>query len=474
MSFDVRVTPQSWTPRGEARVQSDLGRPDLLVFGGIPGEPCKAWVQHEGYNQAIGVWRESEEPDANRVEPPCERYLPCGGCPLMHLNGDGQWEAREALVREALADHGLHQVRIGPRNDSPDGLEDFRHVIKLGAGYSDHGSLRLGAWGRRSRTIVPIPKCNVATETLRRCMSTVAHNVIELDIRPYDPETDQGILRSVVMRQSRTTGEVLVTLVVGRRIRQLVDLAEAIANDVTDITGVWVHVNDEPGNAIFARREDGTIGLKPLVGKAWIEEDLDGISYRIGPGDFFQTNPAMGEVLYRRALEKLGLKHGDSFVDLYCGVGGLALQAARVTGWALGIEGVEGAVTHARESARRNDLTAEFQCGDVFELLPDVSKRLDGRRPVVSVNPARRGLEDGVIDRIIELNPRRIAYISCNPRALARDLARFREQGFELGDVELFNMFPNTPHVEALVILTGVDADAPTKRAPRRRVVRRA
>lgn len=472
MGQDVRVTPESWTARGEVRVHGSHGR-DLLVFGGIPGEPADVWVQHSGQHQALGLWRSSPEPSPHRVEPPCDRYIPCGGCPLMHLDLDGQNRARRALVRAALDGEGLSDVEIGAWHASPDGQEAFRHVVKVGAGFSDRGHVRVGAWGRRTRSIVPIPKCPVATPTLRRVMSAIAHHVIELGIKPYDPESDRGVLRAAVARQSRSTGEVLLTLVVGRRVRTLVDLAEALAQDVTEIVGIWAHVNDEPGNAIYTRDEEGAVGVRPLVGRAWIEDEINEVTYRIGPGDFFQTNPSVAAKLYQRTLDGLALHSSSAFVDLYAGVGGLALQAARRGIWALGVEGVEGAVLRARDTAHRNELHAEFVCGDVSALLPDVKRRLAGRRPVIAVNPARRGLEEGVIERLLDLEPRRIAYISCNPRALAHDLAAFRAAGLQIGEVELFDMFPNTAHVEALVVLTGADPDAPSRPAPKRRVVRK-
>lgn len=472
MSHDVRVTPKAWTHRGEAVVVGDSGKP-LFVFGGIPGEEAVVWVYQMGQNQSLGLWRATSAPSPHRVEAPCERVTPCGGCPLMHLDGTGQWDARASLVRRALDDHGLGDVTVGARHDSPDGQLEFRHVIKLGVGYSDQGSLRVGAWGRRSRSIVPIPHCPVATDTLRRTMSTLAHYIIEHDIRPYDPETERGVLRAIVARQSRTTGEVLITLVVGRRIRQLVDLAEDVANDVTEVAGIWVHINADEGNHIFARDDLGGVRTKPLVGKAWIEETLGDVTYRMGPGDFFQTNPAMAEVLYERTLDRLKVQEGSVVVDLYAGVGGMALQASKRAGWALGVELVEGAVGHARESAHRNGLTAEFINDEVHIALPLVQKRLGQRRPDVVVNPARRGLEEGVIEGLVSLNPRRIAYVSCNPRALARDLAELKHNGFSIGEIELFDMFPNTQHVEALVVLEGPDADAAGGRAPKRRVARR-
>ncbi|MFT7519910.1 MAG: 23S rRNA (uracil1939-C5)-methyltransferase, partial [Kiritimatiellia bacterium] len=194
---------------------------------------------------------------------------------------------------------------------------------------------------------------------------------------------------------------------------------------------------------------------------------------RIGPGDFFQTNPSTADVLYRRTIELLDLQQDEAFLDLYCGVGGLALQGARKTGWAMGIEEVEGAVLHARDAARRNGLSAQFLCGEVREELPQVQKLLGNRGCAISVNPARRGLEEDVIEGIVALKPSRVAYISCNPRAFARDLQAFREAGLEIGEVELFDMFPNTAHVECLVVLRDPTVSQGKVRAPRRRVVRR-
>jgi 23S rRNA (uracil1939-C5)-methyltransferase len=305
-------------------------------------------------------------------------------------------------------------------------------------------------------------------------MKSLAHHAIDLDIWPYDAASGRGVLRSAVLRASRTTGEVLVTLVAGRRNKMLGTLADRIAQGVSQVVGVWLHVNDEPGNAIFVRDGDGVVGVRGLVGKETISETVNGVDYSIGPGDFFQTNPATAEVLYQRTMQRLDLQQGTPVVDLYCGVGGFALQAARRTGWALGIEEVDGAVGRARDTARRNGITgAEFLSDTVLYALPDLVKRLKDVRPVITVNPARRGLEDGVIDGIVGLSPRRIAYISCNARTLARDLQMFRERGYTVGPIDLFDMFPNTPHVETLTILEAPDADAASARAPRRKVVRR-
>ena len=475
MGRRVRVRPTTWMGKGDAMVPDfDRGRP-LMVFGGIPGEEATVDVVHDGRNQSLGLWERSVEPHAHRVSPPCDRYRPCGGCPHMHLNPEGQEGARRALVADCLSEYGLDDVVLGEFHASPDGPRDFRHVIKVAVGVSDRGLLRLGAWGRGSRRVVPIPNCPVAAPVLRETMAALAYHVIDLDLRPYDPRTDRGVIRSIVLRASRATQEVLITLIVGRRVRELSELADRVAGQVANVAGVWMHINTGAGNAIFSRDGEGVIGVRALLGKEVIEDTIAGVRYRVGPGDFFQTNPGTADLLYRRAMERAGIDKTSNVIDLYCGVGGLALAAAaRGAAWVLGAEELEGAVTRARDNARINQLEAAFVTGRVEDSLPDLARRAKGLHPTVMVNPARRGLEPGVLAGIVALKPERVMYVSCSPRAMARDLAGLRAAGLVIGDIEMFDMFPHTPHVECLVTLDNPEVKGqPRRRSPRRTVVRR-
>lgn len=467
---EIRITPEGYLPRGEAyrNEQNHL----LVVWQGIPAEEAEVHLYQRGPHRSLGRWiRPVGAPHPDRVEPPCRRYSPCGGCALMHLTPEGQAKARLSLLAGAFTEVGLPAPKMDPLVPSPDGNTGFRHVVKMAAGYSDMGHIRMGAFGRNSRDIIPIPDCLVATSLLRKTMKVVSHYVIDMEVHPYNPEKETGILRYAVARQSRTTREILLTLVAARRARVIDELAAAIATHLPEAVGIHIHMNDGPGNAIFA--EDGTVvpASTPLTGRMELEEEVAGVRLRLGPGDFFQTNPGVADALYRAVAAQVC--EDAPLVDLYCGVGGMTLAGASRAGWAIGVEELPSAAARARDSASRNRVSAEFVAGKVVEVLPKLHRRLEGTHPTVVVNPARRGLEAGVVDEILALSPARVLYVSCNPRTLARDVKLLSARGFGLVRLTPFDMFPNTSHLEALATLDPVvPPPAAAVRRPHRRVIR--
>jgi len=468
MAHDVTARPNRWLPKGEVLCER-RGNP-LVVWSGIPGERAVVRVVHRGRSQDYGLFVHADEPDPQRVEPPCNRYSVCGGCPLMHLTPVGQERARRSLVRSALDAEGLRGVSLGTFHPSPDGQEGIQHEARLGFGYSDQGHVRVGARGRRDRRLVPIPRCNVLVPPLRHVMVALAHHTIQRSVRPWVDETGAGVLREVILRMSRTTGEVLMTLVAARGIRELRGLAEDVAGQVSSVTGVWLHLNSEPGDKLFSPAEDGTVPARPLLGKETIEERIGGVTYTIGPVDSFHSNPAMEEVRYARALERCALAPEVPVVVLHTGIGGMTLQVAGRSSWVVGVE--ENSVARARENGRRQGLGAEFAIGPLPDVLSDLRRRLGGRSPVVVATPARRGLGMAVVEGILALGARRVVYLSGNPRGMARDLAAFQRAGQRIGEVEMFDAFPNTSRVQCLATVEGGPIEAATGRAPRRKVVR--
>ncbi|MBT3220184.1 MAG: 23S rRNA (uracil(1939)-C(5))-methyltransferase RlmD [Proteobacteria bacterium] len=468
MSHRVTVSPSRWMTRGETIIEAKEGDKPLVIWGGIPGEHSLVQLVHEGRKQVQGIWVSAAEPDPNRVTPPCPKYTTCGACPVMHLTPKGQQKARQELVRQALDKEGLSEVSIAQYHESPVGMRDFRHTIQLSVGHSDTGRLRVGVLGRRKRHLVAIPHCAAVSPVLNRVMASVAHHIIEMDLKPYDPVADTGVLRSVFLRSSHSTNEVLVSLVTGRFPFLLRDFAEALAHSTAEVSGVWVHINSMPSNLIFAP-EDGVIGFRGLVGKQCVEEHVGGLEYLIGPGDSFWENPAMAEVLCARLLARLGVQRQTPYIDLNCGVGGFTLQGAARAGWALGVEAKEGSLARARESAHLNKLQAEFLLGEVEEVLPSLKKRYSSVAPAVVISASRR-LPEGQIDDLAKLNPRKVAYVSKDPKSMAVDLKQFAAQGFQIEPVELFDMYSHTGQVECLAVCSK-EISSP-KRSPRRKLVR--
>ncbi|MEC8424011.1 MAG: hypothetical protein VX000_09550, partial [Myxococcota bacterium] len=235
------VTPQRWSDHGEAVVRHEDGRL-IALWAGIPGEAAHASLVHAGRNRIEARFEApAAGPHAGRRAPPCKRYRACGGCPMMHLTPDWQRRARRATARAAFRAEGLEELVPDEVVPSPDGDTEYRHVVKLSAGRSDHGRPRLGAYMRGSHHVLPIPECNVATPGLREAMKVVSHHFIDLDVRPYDEATGQGTLRHVVMRQSRATGHILVTLVVTAIDKRVRALADRIMEGLGAVVGVSAH-----------------------------------------------------------------------------------------------------------------------------------------------------------------------------------------------------------------------------------------
>jgi 23S rRNA (uracil1939-C5)-methyltransferase len=283
--------------------------------------------------------------------------------------------------------------------------------------------------------------------------------------------TDRGVLRHIVLRQSRASGKMILTLVAGRRPKVLNELAERIEAQIPEVDGVHLHLNTEIGNSIFQVTEDG-IGSRCMAGTSTIEEELGGVRLNIGSGDFFQANPSVADLMVRDVVELVSDERDRPIVDLYCGVGAFTLALAKEHGWGIGIDVVASAVRRAQQNAQKNRISAEFVAGPVEERIADIAVRVAGAAPVVVMDPARRGVEPSVIDAVTELKPSRLIYVSCNATTLARDLVGFVAKGWAIEGMKAYDMFPQTAHLELVVDLRPAVRPQPARSGPRRRKVR--
>jgi 23S rRNA (uracil1939-C5)-methyltransferase len=471
-SEDPLVTPEGWLHRGEAYVSGDGVQ--LAVFGGIPGEQARVRLTgtHRRQDRARWVGAVGRTHPA-RVEPYCDRYVPCGRCPLMHLHPDAQHDVIRGLVQDGITAAELNG-RVDPvlplhPAGATTNRQELQYELNLVAGYSDRQSPRIGVPGHDGRDVVPVPACTMVPETLRETMKVLAHHVRELEIWPWTGKV--GTLRAVQLRCSPITGDVGVLLSVARPSAILSELAIRLASAHPPIAGVAMHISQPPGYT-WERDEDGELGVAMLYGKALLDIAPGGFPMRLGFSDPWPARPDEPALL--DAIAALRGAQGDAALEIGGANGVGALLLAKQTGWAMSLGLPEARARRARENnaaANGTGSGADFVSGPVIEGLATVYGRLEGRRPLVLLNAGTKGIPDEVIDAVLALEPRRVALLGSNPRAFGKNLARLTAN-LRVVRVTPHDVAPNTPFAEVVGVLESDDKSLPTARAPRRKVVR--
>jgi 23S rRNA (uracil1939-C5)-methyltransferase len=428
-----------------AGITAGDARPRLHVAGALPEERVAAVVEHVSAHtpEAWARLETVEAPSAARRSPACRAFGACGGCVLQHLAYDAQVAWKQQRVARALT---AVEGAVAPCVPSPRPL-GYRNRSKLVVGWRD-GRLVLGAYAPRTHEVVDTAGCRIAEPPLDDTAAALAALLDGAGVGVYDERTLTGDLRHVVLRTSHD-GRVLASWVTARPLADGSALARAFRAARPEVIGVVEHVNRGRGNAIFA--SDGG-GDRPLDGEATIDDSVDvggrGIRLRLSGGAFFQANRQVAGLAYAAIVRALAVRPGERVVDAYCGVGGIALALAGVTE-VIGIEVHAGAVADAAASAALNGVTgARFVAGDVAREL-----RAIDRAGVVVLNPPRKGCAPAVLAEVARLAPRAIAYLSCDPDTLGRDLAWLVGRGYRVESVTPYDMLPHTPHVEALALL---------------------
>jgi 23S rRNA (uracil1939-C5)-methyltransferase len=450
----VTVTCVDLDDDGAAVTAAAGDTPRLHIAGALPDERVAAVVEHVSphAHEAWARLAAIEAPSPARCPPACRAFGACGGCVLQHLAYDGQLAWKRARVARALA--GMN-VTVAACVASPRPL-GYRNRSKLVV--ARHGGrLVLGAYAPRSHDVVDTAGCQVAEPPLDDTATGLAALLEHSGVSAYDERTLVGDLRYVVLRASHD-GRVLATWVTTRALPNGPALAVAFQAARPEVIGVVEHINRSRGNAIFAA---DTGQDRVLAGDATIEDrvEVGGLQGRQRPvvrlrfsaSAFFQANRDVAGLAYGAITAALAVRPGERVVDAYCGVGGIALALANAGATeVIGVEAHAGAVADAAASAALNGVTgARFVASDAARALAALD-----RADLVVLNPPRKGCAPDVLAEVVRLGPRAIAYLSCDPDTLARDLAWLGARGYGVGGVTPFDMLPHTTHVEALAILT--------------------
>ena len=441
---ELRIDSLAYGGSGVARYDGFV----VFVRGGVPGDDVRARITKVKRGFAEGVVTELVERSPARVDAPCRHFGVCGGCRFQDLAYEAQVREKERQVRDAL-------VRIGRFVDPPlepivPATSQFGYRNKLEYSFTeteggvDLGFHRAGRWDE----VIGIEECLLTTDLGNAIRLAVRDWAREERLEPYDQATGSGYLRHLVVREGRNTGQALVVLVTAPGEHFEAGYLVDVLRRFPEVRSVHWAINDTPA-------EQTNLPTKLLWGDDAIEEQILGLRFRVRPSAFLQTNTEMAEQLYELAREYAGLTGTENVYDLYCGTGtiGLALAGHARSVW--GLEISEEAVACAIENAELNGIeNARFFAGNVGQTVEELREEADAP-DVVVVDPPRAGLAGKALRRTGSLGARRIVYVSCNPTTLASDLQVLRdENGYELDRCRPVDMFPHTPHVESVSVLS--------------------
>jgi 23S rRNA (uracil1939-C5)-methyltransferase len=442
--LELRIDSLAYGGNGVARANGFV----VFVRRGLPGDRVRARVTRVKRNHAEALAVEVLEAGAPRVDAPCEHYPECGGCRFQDLAYEAQVEAKERQVADALRRIG--GLEAPPLEPILPAVEVFHYRNKLEYSFTNTpegpalGFHRAGRWDE----VLEVERCWLTTELGNAIRDTVRDWAREERLQPYDQKAQTGYLRHLVVREGRNTGQALVLLVTAPGERFERERLVEVLRDFPQVRSIHWAVNDSAA-------EVTNVPTTLLWGEEAIEEQLRGLRFRVRPGAFLQTNTAMAERLYGLALEYAGLTGSETVYDLYCGIGtiGLSMAARALTVW--GVEVSEESVACALENADLNGITnAAFFAGNVGQALEELRERA-GPPDVVVVDPPRAGLAGKALRRVGRLAAPRLVYVSCNPTTLASDVkALAGEYGYRLERARPVDMFPHTPHIETVALLS--------------------
>ena len=431
-------------------------KPMAFVKDAVIGDTVTAKIIKAKKNYGYGRLMEVLKPSPYRVEPKCEFARQCGGCQLQALSYDQQLVFKTNKVKG-------HLERIGGFTDIPmepiigmDELFHYRNKAQFPVGRNKEGKIVTGFYAGRTHNIIENRDCALGVAENKEVLDRVIAHMEKYGIEPYNEATGKGLVRHVLIRYGYFTKEVMVCLILnGNKLPKEEQLVKSLC-EIPGMTSITINVNKKRSNVILGEE------ICLLWGQEYITDRIGDISYQISPLSFYQVNPMQTQKLYAKALEYADLHGQETVWDLYCGIGTISLFLAKKAKQVYGVEIVPQAIDDARNNAKINDITnAEFYVGKAEEVLPEYYKEYEkthngetAHADVIVVDPPRKGCEESLLQTIVDMQPEKVVYVSCDSATLARDVKFLRAKGYELKDVTPVDQFPHTVHVETVCLLS--------------------
>lgn len=441
----------------------------IFVEQGVPGDVADVHVFRTQKKQPIGRIEKLITPSPDRIEPTCQHFEACGGCKWQMMAYDAQLKAKHSHVLNAMQRIG--KLEIGEEHYILGSENIFHYRNKLEFTLSCKAWLTKDQIGSEEQhdqrvagfhvprifdKILSIEKCHLQTDLVNDIRNELVRFAKETDISFHDIREHTGFLRNIVFRTSLHSGEIMVTLIVNEDNPSLIDKIFSHLSDkfplITNLN--WIH--NEKLNSSYSE-----LPFKVWSGDAFITESLGDFRFQIRPTSFFQTNPAQAKRLYDVVKSFLtdSLSEGQTqhnvVYDLYSGTGSIGIYVSELVNKIVGIEYVEAAVGDARANVRMNNLPESqfnFYAGDIQKLLDESLIQKEGKPDVIITDPPRQGMSPKVVQKVLQLAPHHIIYVSCKPATQARDLEMMKED-YEVLAIQPVDMFPHTAHVENVAFL---------------------
>ena len=419
----------------------------IFIPGTIKGEKVRILIvkvlSSHGFGKIVEILGKSQA----RQDVDCNTYKRCGGCNLRHVKYEEtlkmKQNAVQSLVNKTLKNKLQVKETVGMENPL-----HYRNKAQYPIGINKQGEPVIGVFANRTHEVIPIDNCLIQNKKSEEIAKFIIEFIKEKNISIYDEKTGKGLVRHIVTKVGIKTGEIMCVIVInGHKIPNENELVENLKTRYPEIKAIVKNINIKNTNVILGQENIN------LYGNGYIEDILGEYKFKISPLSFYQVNPVQAEKLYNLGVSMAEITKNDVVFDLYCGIGTISLFMSKFAKKVYGIEIIEEAVKMAKENAESNNVSnTEFFAGDVEIVLDDLINNKGIKADVVMFDPPRKGLDKKSIDNILNLRPKKIVYISCNPATLIRDLADF-ENEYDIKTIIPVDMFPYTSHVECVSVL---------------------
>lgn len=441
--YVVEIIDNGFEGEGIAKIN------DFTIFvpNAIKGEKVKILIvkvlKSYGYGKIIDLLEKS----INRVKSDCDTYKRCGGCSLRHIKYEKTLEMKQNAVQSLVNKFLKNKIEV----QKTLGMENpyyYRNKAQYPVGKNSEGKAQIGVFANRTHEIIPIQECYIQNKKSQEVAKFVIEFINANNISVYNEKTRKGLVRHIVTKVGVKTNEIMCVLVInGKEIPKEKELVTEVTKKFPEVKTIVKNINTQNTNVVMGKENI------VIYGSGYIKDQLGKYIFKISPHSFYQVNPIQAENLYNIGVQAANISKNDIVFDLYCGIGTISLFMAQYAKKVYGIEIVEQAIQDAKENAKINNIeNAEFIAGDVENVLDDLINVKKVIPDVIMIDPPRKGMDNKSVENILNIKPKKLVYISCNPATLVRDLAKFEEE-YEVKTIKPVDMFPFTSHVECVSVL---------------------